>query len=280
VTPARKRDLIDALQRRGHVVAMTGDGVNDVPALKQADLGIAMGSGSPATRAVGRVVLLDNEFSRLPGVVAEGRRVIANIERVANLFLTKTVYATLLALSVGVASLPYPFYPRHLTVVSSLTIGIPAFFLALAPNTTRARPGFVGRVLRFAIPAGAVTAAATFTGYALARSQADVDLRQARTTATIVLFVVALHVLMILVRSPARWQKALVAVMAAAFAAVLAVPPLRRLFDFDLPPAIVLLAGTGAAALAWACLELGWRVAGWVEHRSAHRGASGTGEEP
>ena len=136
-------------------MAMTGDGVNDALALKDADIGIAMGSGASATRAVAQIVLLDGQFAAMPGVVAEGRRVIANVERVANLFVTKTVYAMLLAIAVGVARWPYPFLPRHLTIISSLTIGIPAFFLALAPNLARYQPGFVWRVLRFAARAGA-----------------------------------------------------------------------------------------------------------------------------
>src|SRR2546430_7230954 len=141
VTPQQKRAMVAALQRRSHVVAMTGDGVNDVLALKDADIGVAMGSGSDAARAVAQLVLLDSTFNVLPSVVGEGRRVIANIERVANLFLTKTIYAMLLALAVGVAGFPFPFLPRHLTIISSLTIGIPAFFLALAPNAPMARPG-------------------------------------------------------------------------------------------------------------------------------------------
>jgi cation-transporting ATPase E len=124
---------------------MTGDGINDVLALKLADVGIAMGSGAAATRAVAELVLLDGRFATLPGVVAEGRRVTANIERVANLFLTKTVWAALLAVAASVALLPYPFLPRHLTIIDTLTIGIPSFFLALAPNSRRYRPGFVGR---------------------------------------------------------------------------------------------------------------------------------------
>jgi cation-transporting ATPase E len=174
VDPYRKRAFVAALHRRGHSVAMTGDGVNDVLALRDADIGVAMGSGTPASRAVARVVLLDDSWAALPGVVAEGRRVIGNVERVASLFVTKTVYATLLALAVGVAGEPFPFYPRHLTIVSSLTIGIPAFFLALAPNTRRARRGFLHRVLVFAVPAGAITAAATYSGYALASNEPGV----------------------------------------------------------------------------------------------------------
>ena len=144
---------------------MTGDGVNDVLALKDADIGVAMGSGSEATRAVAQIVLLDNSFATLPSVVAEGRRVIGNITRVANLFLTKTVYSVLLALLVVVWQVPYPFLPRHLTLLSTLTIGVPAFFLALAPNNERARPHFVRRVMRFAAPTGVIAGTATFVTY-------------------------------------------------------------------------------------------------------------------
>ena len=168
VSPHQKESMVKALQARGHTVAMTGDGVNDVLALKLADIGVAMGSGAPATKAVAELVLLDNRFATLPGVVAEGRRVTANIERVANLFITKTVWATLLAVAAGAALMPYPFLPRQLTIIDTLAIGVPAFFLALAPNRRRYVPGFVGRVLRFAIPAGLIVAAATFSAYALA----------------------------------------------------------------------------------------------------------------
>ncbi len=148
VTPDQKRSMVHALQASGHTVAMTGDGVNDVLALKDADIGVAMGSGSPATRAVAQIVLLDNSFATLPRVVAEGRRVIGNIERVSTLFLTKTVYSALLALMVGVPGLigrdplPYPFFPRHVTITGWFTIGVPAFLLALAPNEERARRRF------------------------------------------------------------------------------------------------------------------------------------------
>ena len=141
VTPHQKREMVKALQARGHVVAMTGDGVNDVLALKDADIGIAMGAGSTAARAVAQLVLLDNSFATLPGAVAEGRQVINNLERVANLFVTKTVYSMMIAIAVGITVVPFPFLPRHLTLVGALTIGIPSFFLALAPSS---RAGQVG----------------------------------------------------------------------------------------------------------------------------------------
>ncbi len=156
--------MVEALQSRGHVVAMTGDGVNDVLALKDADIGVAMGSGSSATRAVAQLVLLDSTFDAMPSVVGEGRRVLGNIERTSNLYVTKTVYAMLIALGVGVVGLEFPFLPRQLTLIGALTIGIPSFFLALAPNDERARPGFLARVLRFTIPAGSLAAIATFLG--------------------------------------------------------------------------------------------------------------------
>jgi cation-transporting ATPase E len=272
VGPHEKRAMIAALQSRGHTVAMTGDGVNDVLALKDADIGVAMGSGSEAARAVARLVLLDNSFAVLPGVVAEGRRVIANIERVANLFVTKTVYALLLALAVGVARLPFPFFPRHLTIISSLTIGIPAFFLALAPNAARAHSGFVARVLRFAVPAGFVAATATFSGYALARSQSDVTLAEARTTATIVLFAVAVWVLDILARPLTPLRRLLVLCMVGGFLLVLAVPWSRDLFALDLPRVSMTAMALLLAAAANVALEAGWRLAGWVRQHSGERG--------
>ena len=167
VTPQQKQAMVTALRADAHVVAMTGDGVNDVLALKESDCGIAMASGSEATRAVAQLVLLDSNFSALPHVVAEGRRVINNIERVATLFLTKTTYASILAILTGVLTLPYPFLPRHLTLISGLTIGIPAFLLALAPNDELVRPGFLLGAPRVAIPGGILVSAATMVTYGI-----------------------------------------------------------------------------------------------------------------
>jgi cation-transporting ATPase E len=260
VSPHQKRAIVGALQSRDHVVAMTGDGVNDALALKDADIGIAMGNGAPATRAVAQLVLLDGRFATMPGVVAEGRRVIANIERVANLFVTKTVYAMLLAVAVGVVRWEYPFLPRHLTLVSTLTIGVPAFFLALSPNLRRYVPGFVPRVLRFAGPCGFVAAAATFSAYAAARNLADVDLDEARTTATLVLLVVGLWVLNILARPITPFRGALFAAMVVAFLGILAIPPLREFYALDLPPQDALAIGAVIAGVAVALLEVGWMV--------------------
>ena len=178
VRPDQKRAMVHALQSRGHTVAMTGDGVNDVLALKDADIGVAMGSGSSASRAVAQIVLLDNKFATLPYVVGEGRRVIGNIERVSNLFLTKTVYSVLLAVLVGLAGLSsklfgtdpllFPFQPIHVTIAAWFTIGIPAFILSLAPNRERAHSGFVRRVMTSALPSGLVVGIATFGSYLLA----------------------------------------------------------------------------------------------------------------
>jgi cation-transporting P-type ATPase E len=256
VTPQQKRAMVEALQSRGHVVAMTGDGVNDVLALKDADIGVAMGSGSPATRAVAQLVLLDSTFDALPSVVGEGRRVLGNIERTSNLYVTKTVYAMLIALGVGVVGLEFPFLPRQLTLIGALTIGIPSFFLALAPNDERARPGFLPRVLRFTIPAGSLAAIATFLGYVLAKQEPRVTLAEARTAATMVLVYIGFLVLTIIAAPLTTWRLALVWAMPALFAVVMAIPAAREFFALYPPPLIVWLASFGIAALVWTFARL------------------------
>jgi cation-transporting ATPase E len=255
VVPQQKRAMVEALGARGHVVAMTGDGVNDVLALKEADLGIAMGGGSAASRAVAELVLMDGRFATLPAVMAEGRRVIANIERVAKVFVTKTVYATVLALAVGLAGLAFPFLPRHLTLISSLTIGIPGFFLALEPNTQRSSPGFVRRTLAFALPAGLTAAVGTLVAYQVA-DVANVPTDQARTTATLALAGLGLVVLALAARPLNPLRRLLLAAMAASFAVVLVVPWLRGFFALSLPPFPVATAALGLVAVLGAVLAL------------------------
>jgi cation-transporting ATPase E len=267
VTPQQKRRMVGALQSKGHVVAMTGDGVNDALALKDADIGVAMGSGAAATRAVAQLVLLDGRFSVLPGVVAEGRRVIANIERSANLFVTKTAYAALIAIAIVIVGWRYPFLPRHLTIVSTFTIGIPGFFLALAPNSRRYIPGFILRVLRFTIPAGTVAAVAALAAYWIARYGNDLGVRESRTTATVVLCVVGLWVLVLQARPFNWWKTLLVASMAGAIAIILAVPGLRDFYALELPPLDVVGEAAIVAGVAVVLLEVGWRFSRVVGQR-------------
>jgi cation-transporting ATPase E len=268
VTPHQKRAMVKALQARGHVVAMTGDGVNDALALKDADIGVAMGSGAAATRAVAQLVLLDSEFATMPGVVAEGRRVIANIERVSNLFLTKTTYAALLAITITIIlGWPYPVLPRQFTIVDALTIGIPGFFLALAPNTRRYVPGFLARVVRFTTPAGIVVAASVTTGYAIARAE-DSGTLEARTTATIILMVLGLYVLGMLARPFTRYRALLLLSMIGLFLGALAIPFVREFFKLELPEAGVLASGLAVAAIGCVALEVSVRaVRRWSEAR-------------
>ncbi|WP_128431939.1 cation-translocating P-type ATPase [Streptomyces cyaneus] len=266
VTPQQKRDMVGALQSHGHNVAMTGDGVNDVLALKDADIGVAMGSGSEATKAVAQIVLLNNSFATLPSVVAEGRRVIGNITRVATLFLVKTVYSVLLALMVVFWQVEYPFLPRHLTLLSTLTIGVPAFFLALAPNKERAKPHFVRRVMRYSIPGGLVAAVATFATYLIARHyySGDDALDAETSVATLTLFLISMWVLAIIARPYTWWRLALVAAMGLGFLLVLVVPWLQEFFALRLVGVTMPWIAVGISAGAAVALEFTWK---WVDRR-------------
>ncbi|MFI9766966.1 cation-translocating P-type ATPase [Streptomyces sp. NPDC052415] len=266
VTPQQKRDMVGALQSHGHTVAMTGDGVNDVLALKDADIGVSMGSGSEATRAVAQIVLLNNSFATLPSVVAEGRRVIGNITRVATLFLVKTVYSVLLAVLVVCWQVEYPFLPRHLTLLSTLTIGVPAFFLALAPNKERAKPHFVRRVMRYSIPGGVVAAVATFLTYLIARHHyaGEGALDAETSAATLTLFLISMWVLAIIARPYTWWRIVLVASMGLGFVLVLAVPWLQEFFALKLVGQTMPWIAVGISVGAAAALEVIWK---WVDRR-------------
>ncbi len=237
VTPHQKRAMVHALQSKGRTVAMTGDGVNDVLALKDADMGIAMGSGSSATRAVAQLVLLDNKFSTLPRVLAEGRRVINNIERVANLFITKAAYAVLLTAFVGISGSPFPFLPRQLTLIGTFSIGVPGFFLALASNQALVRSGFLSRVLRFSVPAGVVAATVTYLLYEIVRHMDGVNVEEARTAATATLLALGLAILVLISRPLRPWKVLLATSMAALYTLVMALPVGRSFFELDLPGA-------------------------------------------
>ena len=275
VTPHQKRAMVQALQSRGHVVAMTGDGVNDVLALKDSDCGIAMASGSEATRAVAQLVLLDSSFGTLPLALSEGRRVINNIERVASLFLVKTTYALFFALATVFSGVPFPFLPRHLTLVGTFTIGVPAFFLALAPNDAPVRDGFLGRVLRIALPGGLLASVSTFVAYLVARHTDGLSLTQERTTATLVLAASAVLVLARVARPLNSWKMVLIASMAAFLALCTIVAPLRRYFELVDPPARTMVVIGVIVALTGVLLPFVWRLGdrtvAWGERRHEQR---------
>jgi cation-transporting P-type ATPase E len=277
VRPDQKRAMVHALQSRRHTVAMTGDGVNDVLALKDADIGVAMGSGSSASRAVAQIVLLDNKFATLPYVVGEGRRVIGNIERVSNLFLTKTVYSVLLAVLVGLAGLSskffgtdpllFPFQPIHVTIAAWFTIGIPAFVLSLAPNRERAHSGFVRRVMTSALPSGLVVGIATFAAYVLAyqgRAATPAQQTQASTAALITLLISALWVLAVVARPYEWWRIALVAVSALAYVVIFAIPLARKAFMIDPTNVAMTSMAVGVGVVAAGLIEVAWWVQGSV----------------
>lgn len=194
VTPEQKRQLVHALQAKGHTVAMTGDGINDVLALKDADCGIAMASGAQAASQVAQLVLLDSDFAALPGVVAEGRRVINNIQRSASLFLVKNIFSFLLSIVALALPLAYPFQPLQLSLVTFATIGAPAFFLALEPNHELVHGRFMRNVLRKALPGGLTDFLLVFCaqgfGYAF-----DIPSDMVGTICTLVILCVGLQIL-------------------------------------------------------------------------------------
>jgi cation-transporting ATPase E len=262
VTPHQKRDMVGALQSEGRIVAMTGDGVNDVLALKDADMGIAMGSGSAASRGVAELVLMDDRFATLPEVVARGRRVINNIERVANLFVTKATYAVLLTAIIGIQRIEFPFLPRHLTLIGTFSIGLPGIFLALAPDESLVKPGFLRRVLGFSVPTGIIAAFGAWIAYLLARSgiesatpeMAEQILAEARTTATVTLLAIGLIVLVVVSRPLKPWKVLLAASMAGLYALVMAIRPLHDYFVLDLPSADTWITSAGIVAVAGALI--------------------------
>ncbi|MCH7787821.1 MAG: HAD-IC family P-type ATPase [Acidobacteria bacterium] len=258
VTPHQKRSMVGSLQRDGRIVAMTGDGVNDVLALKDSDMGIAMGSGSSATRAVAQLVLLDNKFSTLPRVLSEGRRVINNVERVANLFISKATYAVLITLIIVIIGSPFPFLPRQLTLIGTFSIGIPGFFLALAPDSELVRPGFLSRTLWFSLPAGACAGTAAVTVFEIIR-RGDYSIEEARTAATICLLVIALTILIVVARPLRTWKVGLVVAMGASYAAVASIPMLRDYFELErLPAAAWTIVLTGAAIGSLGVIAVPW----------------------
>jgi magnesium-transporting ATPase (P-type) len=248
ISPEGKRAVVDALAAAGHYVAMVGDGINDVPALKQARLAIAQGSGAQMARSVADLVLVSNDFAVVPGMVAEGRQILRNIQRVAQLFVTKSIFTAVLGLAVAIPTATFPLLPRQFTVASTVTIGIPAFVLALAPSSGPWRPErFLQSVARFAIPAGVAVGIGVVAGYLLARYSFDLGLTRSRTVATGIVVACGLAVVMRLEGEGGRRRLAvggLCAAMALLFVLALLVPFLREFYELSTP--------TGEAIAAWA----------------------------
>jgi cation-transporting ATPase E len=258
ITPEGKRAVIEALREHGRYVAMVGDGVNDVPALKAARLAIAQGSGAQMARSVADLVLVSGDFAAVPAMVAEGRKLLRNLARVAELFVTKSAFATFLILSIGLTETAYPLLPRHLTLAATVTIGIPAFFLALAPSSGPVElGGFLRSVARFAVPAGTAAGLAVLSTYLFALDVAGRPLVESRTVATTTLVLVGLYLVYVLEGRGRQTRRILVLALCAAMLALYALafvtPAGRGFFDLALGPALpASLAGAAlAAALLW-----------------------------
>ena len=266
IAPDDKRRVVEALRDGGRYVAMVGDGVNDVPALKAARLAIAQGSGTQMAKSVADVVLLSGDFSTVPGMVAEGRRILRNVQRVARLFVTKAAFAAFLILTIGVSTLDYPFLPRHLTVASTFGVGLPAFFLALAPSSGPWRPDrFLTDLARFALPAGISVGAAVVAAYLAALNIAALELSEARTVATTVMLAGMLFLIVQLELRPARrrhFVEALALLMAAGYLLVLFVAPARDFFALARPDAYIAALAAAGIALAWSLTAAALRLSG------------------
>jgi cation-transporting P-type ATPase E len=262
ISPEGKQAIVQALRDEGRYVAMVGDGVNDVPALKSSRLAIAQGSGTQMARSVSDLVLISGDFAAVPQLVSEGRRALRNLQRVTKLYVTKSAFAAFLILTIGTSSEAYPLLPRHLSLAASLTIGIPTFFLALAPSSGPWRPErFVRGVARFATPAGAVIGAGLVSGYLFAVHDLDLSIADARTVAVTILVACGLYLVIALEAEGSRRRSTLVAVMCAVLAclyvAALLLPASRNFFALTVPDAGMVLTAIVASAIAigalWLC---------------------------
>jgi len=276
ITPDQKKKLVAALGDRGRFTAMIGDGVNDVPALKQARMAVAMGSGSQITKGVADVVLLKDQFSMLPKAIGEGRRIARNIHRLGRLYLTKSVYAAVLIGLTSVLGLAFPFLPRHLTVAAFLTIGIPSFVLALAPSEG---PLYRGRLLRalaaFAVPAGVGIAVGSMLSFFFVDSLGAGTVEEGRTAATTTLIVLGLCFILLLERGPGRehitiqsYMLAMIAGLGALFALILAAEPVRNFFELEMLSAGQWFLALVAVAAGLLVAAAGWRLP-YVQHLEA-----------
>ncbi len=251
VTPEQKKQLIRALKQKGHTVAMTGDGVNDVLAMKEADCGIAMAGGAQAASQIAQLVLLDADFSAMPSIVDEGRRVINNIQRAAALFLVKNIFSLFLSLITVVAGWPYPFAPINLSLISALTIGVPSFFLAMEPNYERVRGRFLPSILRRAFPGGLTNIIMVVAAQVLLLSQ-GIAIGQIQTVCTAVLAVTGMMVLLSVCRPFGLFRRLVWFAMAGALLfSFLLLGPLFQLQAVDASARLITLVLLGVTPAAY-----------------------------
>jgi cation-transporting P-type ATPase E len=260
ISPAGKRRVIEALRADGRYVAMIGDGVNDVPGLKAARLAIAQGSGVQMARSVADLVLVEGDFSVLPRLVEEGRRILRNLQRVTKLFVSKSSVAAFLILVIGISPTAYPLLPRHLTLVASLAVGIPSFFLALGPSRGRVTfDRFLRNVSNFAIPAGTAVGLGVVASYLTALQVVNLPLVEARTVATTVMLFVSLYLIVVL-EATGRWRGTVVSVLVLGLAGVylllLLVPSGRSFFALAHPNLAIGLISAGGFLVAVVGLAL------------------------
>jgi len=261
ISPDGKQAVVQALADQGRYVAMIGDGVNDVPALKSSRLAIAQGSGTQMARSVSDLILVSGDFGTVPALVAEGRQVLRNIRRVARLYVSRSSFAAFLILTIGTTSEAYPLLPRQLTVAGTLTIGIPTFFLALAPSTGPWRPeGFGREVARFAVPVGIIVGAGMLAAYLFGLHNLDLSVPDARTVALTTLIIGGIYLILVLEAGGSRTRSTLViamcALMGGLYVVALALPLTRRFFDLTVPSASMVLTAVLASAVTIIALDL------------------------
>lgn len=273
IGPDDKARVVRVLADDGEYVGMLGDGVNDVPALKEARLAIAQGSGTQMARSVADLVLVSGRFDEVPRMVHEGRQILRNIQRVARLFVTKALFTAFLLVTIALPTGIFPLLPRQFTLTSSLTIGLPAFFLALAPSTGPWRPdGFLRAIARFSLPAGLATGTGILAAFLLARHAFDCSLAEARTVTAATVVAAGLAIVMVLEDEPGRRRAAvagLCALMALGFVLVAAVPLGREFFDLAAPTGAMAAAWALGTGLALALLALALRLVARLERRAA-----------
>jgi magnesium-transporting ATPase (P-type) len=272
ISPEGKERVVRVLGEGGEYVGMLGDGVNDVPALKQARLAIAQGSGTQMARSVSDLVLVSGEFGEVPPMVGEGRQILRNIQRVARLFISKAVFTSFLVLVIAIPSGVFPMLPRQFTLTSTFTIGIPAFLLALAPSSGPWRPeGFLRAIARFSIPAGLATGLGILVTYLLARHAFDVDLTQARSATAATVVVSGLAIVFALEDQPGKRRfvvGTLCAAMALLFFGACTIPVAREFFEIARPTGGMVGAWLIGSAVSVALLAAALRVVAVLDRRA------------